>query len=95
MQRFRMLFLSLAAALIGSTAVAQSSSARDTLIAAGPRYRASGLHNLMLGREYRSLWTTPISVPFLDLGSFAGGLRAVSKGGGEQTKSLLLVGADG
>ena len=49
----------------------------------------------MLGREYRSLWTTPITVPVLDLGSFAGGLRPVSKGGGLQTKSLLLAGADG
>ncbi len=95
MQLCRMLFLSFTAALIGSTAVAQSSSPRDTLIAAGPQYRASGLHQLMLGREYRSLWTTPISAPVLDLGSFAGGLRPVSKGGGFQTKSLLLAGADG
>src|SRR4051794_2204881 len=95
MQHCRILFLSFTAALIGSTAVAQSSSPRDTLIAAGPQYRASGLHELMLGREYRSLWTTPISAPVLDLGSFAGGLRPISKGGGFQTKSLLLAGADG
>jgi hypothetical protein len=53
------------------------------------------LHRLLLGREYRSLWTTPVSVPFLDLDRFAGGLRPVSKGGGQQTKSLLLVGQDG
>ncbi len=95
MQHCRMLFLSFTAALIGSSAVAQSNSPRDTLVAAGPQYRASGLHELMLGRDYRSLWTTPITVPILDLGSFAGGLRPVSKGGGFQTKSLLLVGADG
>ena len=95
MQHCRMLFLSFTATLIGSTAVAQSHSPRDTLVAAGPQYRASGLHELMLGREYRSLWTTPITVPVLDLGSFAGGLRPVSKGGGFQTKSLLLAGADG
>jgi hypothetical protein len=91
----RVLFLSLAASLIGATAVAQTTSKRDTLVAAGPQYRAGGLHELMLGREYRSLWTTPISVAILDLGSFAGGLHPVSKGGGFQTKSLLLAGADG
>src|SRR3954451_8413498 len=91
----RTLFFSLTASLVGATAVAQSSSTRDTLVAAGSHYRASGLHELMLGREYRSLWTTAISVPVLDLSNFAGGLRPVSKGGGFQTKSLLLAGADG
>ena len=47
-------------------------------------------HSLLLGREYRSLWVTPITVPVLDLRTFAGGLRPVLKGGGQQTKSLLL-----
>jgi len=63
--------------------------------AAGPRYRASGLHRLLFGREYRSLWSTPMSVPVLDLRTYAGGLRPVSKGGGQQTRSLLLVAGDG
>jgi hypothetical protein len=67
----------------------------DTLQASGPQYAASGLHQMLLGKEYRSLWTTPVSVPVLDLRTFAGGLRAVSKGGGKQTKSLLLVTPDG
>jgi hypothetical protein len=65
---------------------------RDTLVAPGSHYRASGLHSLLLGKEYRSLWITPISVPVLDL---AGSLRPVSKGGGQQTKSLLLLAPDG
>jgi hypothetical protein len=75
---------------------AQSSGAgRDTLEAPGPQYQAGALHRFLLGREYRSLWTTPITVTVLDLGKFAGGLRPVSKGGGQQTKSLLLVAPDG
>jgi hypothetical protein len=53
------------------------------------------MHRLFLGKEYRSLWTTPVSVPVLDLRTVAGGLRPVSKGGGKQTKSLLLVAPDG
>jgi hypothetical protein len=65
------------------------------LQAVGPRYRASGLHSFLFGREYRSLWSTPISVPVLDLRTFAGGLKPVSKGGGQQTKSLLLAARDG
>ena len=63
--------------------------------AAGPRYQASGLHSFLFGKDYRSLWSTPISVPLLDLRAFAGGLKPVSKGGGQQTKSLLLLAQDG
>src|ERR671921_2948694 len=91
----RVLYLSAAAAMSAGAVAAQSSSSRDTLEAAGPQYRAGRIHQLLLGKEYRSLWTTPVSVPILDLEQFAGGLRAVSKGGGQQTKSLLLVGRDG
>jgi hypothetical protein len=65
------------------------------LQAAGPRYQASGLHRFLFGPEYRSLWSTPVSVPVLDLRTFGGGLKAVSKGGGLQTKSLLLTARDG
>jgi hypothetical protein len=72
-----------------------SSAQHDTLQAPGRQYRAGGLHSLLLGREYRSLWTTPITVPVLDLRTFAGGLRPISKGGGQQTKSLRLAAADG
>jgi hypothetical protein len=72
-----------------------SSPHHDTLQAPGPRYRAGRLHSLLLGREYRSLWATPITVPVLDLRTFAGGLRPISKGGGQQTKSLRLAAPDG
>ena len=94
----RALALGLAGWLAAGRLAAQGSeapSAHDTLVAPGPRYRAGSLHRFLLGKEYRSLWTTPITVPVLDLRSFAGGLRPVSKGGGQQTRSLLLRAADG
>ncbi|HEY7515964.1 MAG TPA: hypothetical protein VIC87_15860, partial [Vicinamibacteria bacterium] len=49
----------------------------------------------MLGSGYRTLWTTPIDVEVLDIDRFSGGLVARKKGGGKQTKSLTLDGADG
>jgi hypothetical protein len=49
----------------------------------------------LLGPDYRSLWTTPVSVEVLDLHTFAGGLRPVSRTGGQETKTLVLAGADG
>jgi hypothetical protein len=92
----RSLLLTLSATLCAAGLPAQQSSPpRDTVQAAGPQYGASGLHRLFLGPEYRSLWTTPITVEVLDLHGFAGGLRPVSKTGGQETKALVLVGADG
>ena len=79
--------------LVGQTP--DSLPPKAVLQAPGPRYRASRLHRLLFGREYRSLWSTPVSVPVLDLRTFAGGLKPVSEGGGQQTKSLLLVAPDG
>jgi hypothetical protein len=64
-------------------------------ISAGAHYQAGGLHRWLWGSNYRDLWTTPIPVAVLDLEHYAGGLRAVQKGGGRQTKSLRLVAGDG
>jgi hypothetical protein len=87
----------LLSALGTETVAAQGSGpkAETTVQAPGPQYDAGGLRRMLLGLEYRSLWTSPISVPVLNLRTFAGGLRPVSKGGGQQTKSLLLVAPDG
>ena len=77
-------------------AAAQSSpGAESTTVASGPQYRKSGLWTLFAGRHYRNLWVTPIRVPVLDLGRFAGGLRPLRAHTGSQTKSLRFAGADG
>jgi hypothetical protein len=97
MSTVKALFVGLSVAWLtpGVLAAQQGGGQHDTLQAPGPGYRASGLHSLLFGKEYRSLWTTPVSVPVLDLRTFAGGLRPVSKGGGQQTKSLLLAAPNG
>ncbi len=64
-------------------------------VAPGPQYDAGWLHRLFFGNHYRDLWTTPIEAPLLDMGGFAGGLKVTQRGGGQQTKSLRLEGADG
>jgi hypothetical protein len=69
-------------------------SGRDTIIAAHKEYDAGGLHRFFLGDNYRDLWTTAIRVPFLDLQTYAGGLKAYKTGGGQATKTLRLLGPD-
>lgn len=76
-------------------AAAQSGFRDSVTVTPGPTYAKSGIYQLFFGRHYRDLWTTPIRVPVLDLSRFAGGLRPVRRGGGQQTMSLRLQGGDG
>jgi hypothetical protein len=85
----------LAAAALAAAAPHLASAQRDTVVAAGPRYRASGIERFLFGSSYRDLWTTPVRVPVLDLGTHAGGLTPAGVGGGRQTPSLRLRAADG
>jgi hypothetical protein len=83
------------AALIVSHPLGAQAPRRTVVVAAGEQYNAGPLHRMILGRHYRSLWTTPVEVEVLDLATYAGGLVPLSRGGGMQTLSLRLLGADG
>ncbi len=93
----------LAAALLALLPAAAAGQARPVLgagpdsvvLAPGTRYQGSRLHRFLYGATYRDLWATPIKVPVLDLRRFAGGLRPLKRGGGNQTKSLRFTAADG
>lgn len=70
-------------------------SARDTTLAGNTHFEAGGVHRFFLGDNHRDEWATPITVPFLDLRSFGGGLRPTVTGGGFQTLNLRFDGRDG
>jgi hypothetical protein len=80
---------------IGTPAAIPAQDTAWTEAAAGPQYRAGPIKRLFFGTDYRPLWTTPVRVPYLDLGATAGGLTPTTAGGGVQTKSLRFIGADG
>src|SRR4051812_47592219 len=40
---------------------------RTAQVVAGKEYRAGPLKGALLGRNYRDLWTSPVTVPVLDL----------------------------
>ncbi len=92
-------FLLLSAAVATAIGVwgpgAAAQDARVAVTAAGERYRAGPFHRWILGRHYRDLWTTPVTVPVLDLDEVGGGLTPTRTGGGMQTRSLRFMGEDG
>ncbi|MFL5739206.1 MAG: hypothetical protein ACJ75B_03240 [Flavisolibacter sp.] len=70
--------------------VTDSSQSHYRTLIAGKEYEASSMHRWLWGKDYRKEWTTPVTVPILNLDSAFGGLRPVKIGGGRQTKTLRL-----
>ena len=66
---------------------------------AGRQYNRHGkAYHLLMGPHHRAIWAAPVRVPVLKLASAvpeAGPLTATKLGGGFQSTSLTLVGADG
>lgn len=85
----------------GRTVFAADDAAREqaaektVTVAVAPEFAVGGFYKLWFGQGYRKLWTTPITVPVLDLSAFAGGLTPVKQRGRFQTLGLGMVGADG
>jgi hypothetical protein len=75
----------------GVRTMARATASRDTTIQAGPQYARGALWRALLGSNYRDLWTKPITVPLLDLSTYAGGLTPDKAGGHGQTKTLHFV----
>ncbi len=75
----------------------QNQDEADSMVAVvpGPEYKASKIKSFFLGEHYRSVWTTPVKVPVIDIQNTYGGLKPVKIGGGMQTKSLRLLGDNG
>jgi len=72
-------------------------TSRDSVSLAGnTRYGTkSRFKRFFLGDTYRDLWVTPVRVPVLDVDKYAGGLKPLKEGGGNQTKNLRLGTSEG
>ncbi|MBK5255165.1 MAG: hypothetical protein JJE39_03955 [Vicinamibacteria bacterium] len=101
--RFQVRSTLLSVATLGFFGVAAGAAAQEVTpteektarIAPGPEYAAGGLHRLFFGAGYRELWTTPFTVPELDLSTFAGGLTPDRQRGRLQTLALSFKAGDG
>src|SRR5260221_4518456 len=79
-------------ALLATTSAAATPGTQPVAFS---RYRAGGFHQYLFGHGYRDLWTTPITVPVLDLAAFGGGLTPIEKAGRHQSLSLIFHDAAG
>ena len=83
-------------AIIAACAAPVAATAQQTVrIVPGPEYEAGPLKRTLLGDGWRSIWLTGINVPVFDIGTYAGGLKVTTKGGGNQTKTLRFATNDG
>src|SRR5262245_35382626 len=96
---FKFLSASAVMVLVGSTlsyGQDQPKKEQTVRMAANEKYDKAGkFKRIVFGDHYRKEWATPIDIAVLDLDAEAGGLIAEKLGGGHQTKSLRLKGADG
>ena len=67
----------------------------EVTVIPGKEYEAGWLHRVFFGSQWRSLWTSAITVPVLDMNQFASGLQPIKRGGGFQTKSLHFKAQNG
>ncbi|HET9777263.1 MAG TPA: hypothetical protein VFP77_11890 [Gemmatimonadaceae bacterium] len=89
-----------AAAMVAIPAYAQGANGaglqkRDTTVVPNSGFKAGGLQRTLMGDNWRDEWGTPITVPFLDLGTFGGGLTPTETGGGLQSVTLHFKSASG
>src|SRR5690349_24779403 len=68
------------------------SYAQDSvIISASNKYQhPSFVKRILIGKNYRDVWSTPVKMKMLDITTEKGGLKPTELGGGFQTKSLRL-----
>lgn len=78
-----------------NSAQTQPDSSKKTLrVTPGKKYDVNWINRIFSGEHWRDLWATEIDAQVLDMDKFGGGLLALKKGGGLQSKSLRLRGED-
>jgi len=76
------------------SSLAQEESEANKTIILGEEFNAGWLHKSLFGSQWRDLWTTPISIPILDLNSFQGGLTPRFYGQNFESPFLKFIGND-
>ncbi|HTE24315.1 BamA/TamA family outer membrane protein [Flavitalea sp.] len=68
---------------------------KNVSMPAGKQFAASSWKKLWWGKHWREEWITTVEFPVFEMASTAGGLTPIKEGGGHQTRTLRLLGANG
>lgn len=60
------------------------------LLAANLSFEAGPIKRAFMGKQYREMWATPVTLPVIDLSTELGGLTPIKKGGGMASNSLRM-----
>lgn len=72
-----------------------AASAQDTLVPASTRYaKPNFLRRIFIGKNYRDIWSAPVTVRIFRLKGDPRGRIVRKLGGGQQTKSLQMIDRD-
>src|SRR5262245_17345347 len=94
MNRLPFIYASVAFAAVCGAEELRAQTLPARTVTPSTRYHAGPLKQKVMGTNWRQVWATPIKVPVLDLGKFAGGLKP-TKQGGNQSVTLRFAGRDG
>lgn len=72
-----------------------NTGADSVTVVPGADYKAGSFKQWLAGTHYRQTWTTPVTVPVIDIGTEKGGLTPFKSGGNMQSLTLHLETADG
>lgn len=88
--------MALMSAICLGAAAQQAVGDKTIQLAANSEYDKAGkVKRIIWGDHYRKEWGAMVTMPVLDMNVAGGGLTPIKKGGGMQTTSLRLKGADG
>jgi len=81
----------------GNLLAQQESNFRDSAwVSVLPKYDSvSKLHRWIFGENYRKEYALKTKLPIISISKFAGGLKVLQLGGGNQSKSLRLIDSNG
>jgi hypothetical protein len=68
---------------------------RTATVTPGTEYSAGPFTRKLLGDGWREIWLTPVTVPVLDVGTYAGGIVPGERGGHMQSITLHFAEKNG
>jgi len=68
---------------------------KTRIACASNQYKAGKFREVLMGKNYRDVWSTPVEAPVFNIAGEKGGLKIIQRGGGQQTHSIRMENSEG